>query len=523
MYKKKLFGFGLMTSTIVVIALACALVSASLTRANLEQSGLAQSLLAEHQRLSSVSYRLFKQFTDEYTFGSGANQADVRNKKNVIKNSIETIRDLKLTQQAAVGLDENQNVTQHIDRLDKIINEIINEFQELLAEPTGSSEQKQQRLHYLLEVKIDSLFREAMDASVNRQSRKVAAINARIRTLNNAMLWFVIGLGVVSLLVILYGCYWLFGQLYYPMVQIKGATDRIASGDFNQPINDKFDQEFDELVFSINGMAARLSEHEARKEESRKKLEFEVEQRTAELTQLNLKLTKQDAKRKQFINDISHELRTPLTIIRGEAQITLRMDSATEEDYRETLSSVLTQAVDLSRLVDDMLLLARAESNKLHLELVDSNLFGLVSAEVGKWNKLLNGDLVKLECDADVEGLVLSIDKQRIHQLLAILLDNAVKYSQPGASVHVNMNKDGQDLLLSVEDSGSGISAAEIEHIFERFVRFRKNTEGVGLGLPIAKTIVEAHNGEILVASTPGQGSVFTVKLPVDLVSGEAS
>ena len=95
-----------MTITIVIIAIACALVSASLTRTNLEQSGIAQSLLAEHQRLSSVSYRLFKQFTDEYTFGASANQADVRNKKAVIKSSIETIRELKLAQQNPIGDEE---------------------------------------------------------------------------------------------------------------------------------------------------------------------------------------------------------------------------------------------------------------------------------------------------------------------------------------------------------------------------------------------------------------------------------
>ncbi len=519
MYKKKLFAFGLMTITIVIIAIACALVSASLTRTNLEQSGIAQSLLAEHQRLSSVSYRLFKQFTDEYTFGASANQADVRNKKAVIKSSIETIRELKLAQQNPIGDEEAQSITQHIDRLDSIISEIIDEFQGLLSDRSAPSVEKQEQLHYLLEVKIDNLFREAMDASVTRQIKKVAALEARLRTLNTSMLWFVSGLGVVSLLLIVYGCYWLFGQLYLPLVHIKNATDRIASGQFNQPITEKLDQEFEELVLSINDMAERLQEHEIRKEESRKKLEFEVEQRTADLTKANLQLTQQDAYRRQFINDISHELRTPLTIIRGESQITLRMESASEDDYRETLTSVLNQSVDLSRLVDDMLLLARADTNKLHLELAEVSIIDVLQQEASKWNKLLNDDRVHLKFSGEIQSAVFSIDKHRIHQLLSILLDNAIKYSPAEERVQIIAEVKGQAAHISVIDRGSGISGAEVEHIFERFVRFRKSTEGVGLGLPIARAIAMAHKGDISVDSSQGQGSIFTITLPLSITS----
>ncbi len=523
MYKKKLFAFGFMTLTIVVIALLSAMVSASLTRTNLEQSGIAQSLLAEHQRLSSASYRLFKQFTDEYTFGSSANQADVRNKKTIIKNSVETIRKLKLRQQKAIGVEEAQSVTQHIDRLDTIIAEIITEFQELLAEPLTTNVAKQERLHYLLEVKIDNLFREAMDSSVARQSRNVATLDARIRTLNTSMLWFVSGLGLVSLLIILYGCYWLFGHLYNPLMLIKGATDRIADGDFDRPITETLDEEFEDLVASINSMAVRLKEHEAKKEESRKKLEYEVKQRTADLTEANLQLTQQDAHRRQFINDISHELRTPLTIIRGESQIALRMESASEEDYRETLSSVLNQSVSLSRLVDDMLLLARAETNKLHLELESVRLYDILKTELNKWNKLLKNDIVQLACDEDFKRVEILLDKHRIHQLLSILLDNAVKYSPAGKNILIDTNTNRDGVSISVIDHGSGVSAAEIEHIFERFVRFRKSTEGVGLGLPIARMIAKAHDGEIAVQSTPGQGSTFTFTLPYSINDKEAN
>ena len=515
MYKNKLFAFGLMTSLILVIALACAFVSSYLTRANLEQAGKAQSLLVEHQRLSSVSYRLFKQFTDEYTFGSSANQAEVRNKKATIENSLQRIRKLELSQRQALGVEATFGSIEDTDQLELIITQIISEFQELLAESGLPSAEKQEQLRELLEVKIDNLFREAIDAAVTRQSRVVTALDARIQTLNTAMLWLTTGLGLISLCLIVYGCYWLFGQLYHPLVLIKSGTDRIAAGNYHLPITENFDNEFEGLVASINGMADQLSKHEEKEETLRKQLEFEVEQRTAELTNANLKLTQEDARRRQFINDISHELRTPLTIIRGESQITLRMGAATESDYRETLTSVLNQSIDLSRLVDDMLLLARAETSKLHLEIEQAYIVPILENEVDKWNRQKEVNQITLNAKAELESLQLNIDPHRIYQVLSILLDNAIKYSSSiNHDIEVSAGINGGHVLVSVIDQGIGISGAEIEHIFERFVRFRKSNEGVGLGLPIAKAIIEAHGGTITVDSSLGQGSIFSFTLP---------
>ncbi len=516
MYKKKLFFFGLMTSVILFIALACASVSAYLTRENLKQSDIAQSLLVEHQRLSSVSYRLFKQFTDEYIFGSNANQADVRNKQEIINQSLGVIRELELNQREALGRAATQGSVEDTNALEKIIKQIIAEFQALLGETATPEAEQQERLQRLLEVQIDNQFREAIDSAVIRQNRVVAALNARIETLNSSMLWFTVGLGLVSLSLIIYGCFWLFGQLYQPLVTIQAATDRIAAGDYDHPITEKIDREFEQLVDSINRIGERLQEHEHKEYESRKQLEFQVEQRTAELTQANLQLTRQDARRRQFINDISHELRTPLTIIRGESQITLRMSSATENDYRETLTSVLSQSVNLSRLVDDLLLLARAEVDKLHLELDKQPLLPVLQDETDKWNRLVQDQAINLDVVEEIASIALRFDRHRIQQALAILLDNAVKYTIDNAPIDVTAGLQNGYVSISVADQGEGISGAEVDNIFERFVRFRKNREGIGLGLPIAKAIVEAHGGSIVVESALGQGSTFSFTLPVE-------
>jgi len=333
--------------------------------------------------------------------------------------------------------------------------------------------------------------------------------------LNVSILWFTVGLGVVSLCLIIYGCFWLFTQLFQPLVLIKNATDSIAARDYNRPITEKLDDEFEALVFSINSLGKRLQEHEAKEAESRRELEFQVEQRTAELTQANLQLTKLDSRRRQFINDISHELRTPLTIIRGESQITLRMSSPNENDYRDTLNSVLHQAVDLSRLVDDLLLLARAEMNKLHLDLSLESILPILDVEVEKWRKQAVGRDILFNVAPNLASVQLSIDAHRIHQVMSVLLDNAIKYSSEADPINVSAAIEGDEVLVSIRDQGKGISGAEIEHIFERFVRFSKHRHGIGLGLSIAKAIIDAHDGKIIVDSSPGQGSTFSFSLPL--------
>ncbi len=519
MYKRKLFYFGFTTAFMLLFALVCTAVSAHLTRENLAQSTVAQSLLVEHQQLSSISYRLFKQLTDEVIFGHNANQAEVRKKQTLINQSLESIRRLEVKQRSALGADITQGSIEDTDGLEQLIQEIIQEFRLVVLSNDPTPLSQQERLRNLLEVTIDNQFREVINAAVSRQSRVVAAINARIDTLNTALVWFTIGLAVLSVPLVVYGCYWLFNQLYQPLILIRDATDTIASGNYQKPISDRLDDEFEELATSINRLADRLQKHESLEEQSRKELEFEVKQRTSELTSANHQLTKIDARRKQFIADVSHELRTPLTIIRGEAQVTLRLKSASQEDYKETLSAILEQSVNLSRLVDDLLFLTRAEMSELHLEKRPVDVKSMLEEEMEKWQKLHQHRHFSLTSDAKEDAIEALIDKPRIQQVVSILLDNATKYSATNLPIDITFSAENSIINITVKDHGEGISAAEVDNIFERFVRFSKHGEGLGLGLSIAKAIVETHGGNIKAHSVVGQGSAFTLSLPQEIAS----
>jgi signal transduction histidine kinase len=174
----------------------------------------------------------------------------------------------------------------------------------------------------------------------------------------------------------------------------------------------------------------------------------------------------------------------------------------------------LNQSVALSRLVDDLLLLARAEINELHLQLAPTSIVPLLESEVHKWQRMAEDRELKLKVEHGVADIQLELDGTRIRQVLSILLDNAIKYSAADSHIVVSTHRQTHNLVVSVEDRGRGISAAELDHIFERFVRFNKHEEGLGLGLPIAKAIIEAHGGEISAQSAKGQGSTFSLYLP---------
>ena len=163
MYKRKLFYFGLTTAFILFLALLSTAISAHLTRENLHQSNIAQSLLVEHEKLSSISYRLFKQLTDEIIFGRNANQAYVRKKQNLIQQSISQIRKLEQEQRDALGLSFTKGSVEDTDELVRLIDEITVEFRAVVVSDNKAPLSQQAQLRRLLEVTIDDQFREAIN------------------------------------------------------------------------------------------------------------------------------------------------------------------------------------------------------------------------------------------------------------------------------------------------------------------------------------------------------------------------
>jgi len=220
---------------------------------------------------------------------------------------------------------------------------------------------------------------------------------------------------------------------------------------------------------------------------------------------------------RRFMADAAHELRTPLTILRSRAEIALQQSRAVGE-YEQTLRGIELDARRLGTIVDDLLILARADAGERPIAHERVFLDDLTLDAAGAARVVAQAKGVELELEefgeAPVDG-----DPTLLRQLVMILLDNAVKFTARGGSVRVRVGESSDRPTLVVEDTGVGISAEQLPHVFERFyrgdpARSRGNgsVDGAGLGLSIAKWIADAHNAEISVSSEPGAGTRVSVR-----------
>jgi signal transduction histidine kinase len=269
-----------------------------------------------------------------------------------------------------------------------------------------------------------------------------------------------------------------------PVKALTSAAERLGQGDFSQRVQIKDRGELGELAQTFNSMAGDLEHTE--------------------------KL------RKNMVADVAHELRTPLSNIQGYLEA-LR-DGVIKPD-KETISSLYEEAALLSRLVDDLQELSLAEAGELKLVLRAEDIGELIRRAVAaaEAKKMATGLSLAMELP---EGLPLvNIDARRIGEVLRNLLENAVEHTGKEGSITVAARQQGSWLEVSVADTGEGIPVEELPNIFERFYRVDKSrtraTGGSGLGLTIARRLVEAHGGKITVESQPGKGSRFSFTVPV--------
>jgi two-component system, OmpR family, sensor kinase len=220
------------------------------------------------------------------------------------------------------------------------------------------------------------------------------------------------------------------------------------------------------------------------------------------------------ASQQRFLADVSHELRTPLTIIKGNVDLMRRMKQVDEE----SLDTIEDEADRLTRLVGNLLLEAQAESGKLPLYFAPVELDTLL-LEVFKEMRVVARDRVSVKL-TEIDQILVNGDRDRLKQVLINLVSNAINYTPKGGEVFLSLGKVGENARLIVRDTGQGIAAEDLPHIFERFYRAEKSrtrsrTSGFGLGLSIAHWIIEHHGGRIEVKSAENKGSTFCIYLPL--------
>ncbi len=314
---------------------------------------------------------------------------------------------------------------------------------------------------------------------------QVAASMTMVDTTRQSLVQTIIVIAVAAILFAAALSWFFIGQALSPLVDITESALRISGADdLSQRIPQRGPEnnEMGRLVTAFNDTLGRLEQL------------FTSQQR--------------------FLADVSHELRTPLTVIKGNVDLMRRMKKVDEE----SLDNIEDEADRLTRLVGDLLLEAQAESGKLPLHFAPVEMDTLL-LEVFKEMRILARERIQLKLP-EIDQIVINGDRDRLKQVLINLIANAIKYTPQGGEVVLSLGKVGENARLIVRDTGLGIPAEDLPHIFERFYRAEKSRSrskvgGFGLGLSIAYWIVNHHGGQIEVDSAEGKGTTFCIYLPI--------
>lgn len=294
-----------------------------------------------------------------------------------------------------------------------------------------------------------------------------------------------IAIGVGLLILVITGISGLFfvTSIVRPIRDVSNMARKIAMGDFNSKIEISANNEVGELCDSINYMASELQQADKMKNE--------------------------------FISSVSHELRTPLTAIRGWAETAKMSVGYDEATVNKGLDVVLAESERLGGLVEELLDFSRMQSGRLSLSLQNFDVVEVVKEAEEMYTELAKKQGMELSYIPSKDPIICHGDMNRIKQVFINIIDNALKYNQPGGQVLIEQHTEDGCVVIAISDTGVGIPAQDLDRVKEKFYKANKTVRGSGIGLAVADEIIKQHNGLLLVDSTEGMGTTVTVVLPI--------
>ncbi len=500
------------------------------SHAYLIRSRISHEELDRQLQFSRHSQQLFKAWTDTLLTGMSDRPLGAAYLHKVIESDLSELERLTKHELALVGEDERRVESVELDRLNAMKAELQNVLDQLdeveQLRSRGRPDIAWEKLITLLKGGLDQKLNELIEVAVADETAEVLRIDADAARL---LKWLErvnqmhAGIAILATLALVF---LLLRRLRAPLAELLSGTRVLAQGNLSHRIAISGRDEFADLGTSFNRMAGDLQAHQKALENAHANLEAIVAERTEELRQANKSLRKIDETRRGFFADISHELRTPLTIIRGEGEVVLRGKNKRVAEYKTSIGRIVEQAKHLSVLVNDLLFIARQGAGAARLNLRTVDLGELLNKVCDDAKVIGHPKAIRVTYNVGSASELVRGDPARLRQLFLILLDNAVRYSKSQGEVKVDMEKAKGEIAVRLADRGIGIAPEELESVFDRFRRgtnvMQHDGEGLGLGLPVAKAIAEAHKGRIEMASRLGEGTTVTVFLPADTTETEA-
>jgi signal transduction histidine kinase len=485
---------------------------------DVERITIANSVLNGHRILSAQTAEKISLIEDSVSNGKVSDLQRWHDNTQVLRTSVIEIRQALAEENELRGSDEGA-----IDALNEL--ESLSELIIAAGESIRVALEEQRAEDALSELELlrsngtEEMFSELMLEALAASSKKLADANTETISLAHYITG-VLPLFMLTLVGLTAMIAWLFSRsLTRSVNELHHGAEAFSNDDLNHRIPELHEKEFERLGTAFNTMARQLAEHRAAMRDSNIRLEAIVEERTRALKSSNETLEQVDENRRKLLADISHEFRTPLTVIRGEAEIALRGKVKTKAEYQETLERIMEQSDQTTRLVDDLLFIARADAGEPRLKVRLLSLNDILAATCADFSSRAEKNKIDIKQELGTRDIKVMGDSGRLRQVFSILIDNALRYSAQHQTVTVSLSRNDEEIVVKVQDMGIGLTKDEVRQAFQRFFRGGKaqsHARGTGLGLPVAKAIVEAHKGRISLDGEPGEGALATVTLPVE-------
>lgn len=488
---------------------------------NHKRTDLAYRELAGYLQLSSEVFRTFKQARRDLMSGEGEVTFNLGDAEESVFEIVRAIESDAMAE-VEVGLRHGEG-DNDVSRVETLAGELSAAFSDLrIAQKMirdGDAIAGRDFLANSLKTRIDGRIDEFVQGAVADEKAEVASALAEIQQFNRIEFWVAIVAAVLALLLAGAVVYILAHRVGSSLSNLETGADIFSSGHLDHRIPVSGVDEFAVLSSRFNTMAQQLQDQRNALEEARTSLEHRVAERTEELRIANDGLKRRDDTRTQFFADIGHELRTPITAVRGEAEVALRSRRDQRAIYRSALERIVGIADQLTRFVNDIFLIARQQAGVIDMRRHRLNLIEPITTAVEQMQALASENDAIISTTLPDGIATIDGDEQRICQLIQVMISNAIHHTPAGVRIEIDLQSTDRGWQLSVRDDGPGIPADHVSQIFERYYRGGAdaklgNLQGAGLGLPIAKSIVEAHGGRIWIDENMQRGTKVVASFP---------